>query len=255
MRFYNITIATFLLGICACSSESGSRTDKVSSESQAVTASSADPSLASFPVAVSSAAASTPPVAKSYATHASAASDSLSTLRELVAKNPQLRGFQSAAEADGAALALALPVYMVGINDLLAFRKGDNPNGLLFDKKEVMYPITVNGDVRSSVIVRQSDDGTWGVAIFGRGPVAKAAHEGRSALAAKRGTAQSDVSLIEIPMLGVRLLGNSEKGALMLTALQDIPGTELRAGDTRAANDVFAVLHTLAENVDPNTNN
>jgi hypothetical protein len=185
-------------------------------------------------------------------THAAAATASLATLAELAAKGPPgRRGFNSIGEVQFATLATSLPVFMVRLDSLRAYQSGQDTRALLFDKQEVMYPITVNGEVRSSVVTRKRADGLWEAAAFGRGNVAKAVHIGRQGVSANRGIAESSVSLIEIPTLSARLLGHDERGVLMLTPVYDVPGTAFHAGETHSASEVFAALQPLAAQVDP----
>ena len=180
-------------------------------------------------------------------THAAVAAASLATLAGLVGSGPpERRGFHSIGEAQGTTLAAWLPVFMVGLDDLGAYQTGQDPRTLLLDPREVMYPITVNGEVRSSVFLRQRADGFWEIVRFGGGNVAAVVDAGRQVLSTNRGIAQTEVSLIVIPTLAARLLGHDENGSLMLTPVYDVPGTAFHAGETHSASDVFAVLQPLA---------
>jgi hypothetical protein len=109
--------------------------------------------------------------------------------------------------------------------------------------------VTAGGSVRSSVVVRKAAGG-WKATQFGRAALAKSAVEGRARVASARGVAESAVSYVEVPALLVRMLGHDEKGVLMLTALLDLPGTDIHAGTTLPAADVFAKLHPSALRLD-----
>ncbi len=243
MKLHNLITATFLLGIGACSSPVGSVSEDgpVSKQDQALTASSPSSSAAT---------------ATTRSSHAAAAAASLDTLARLVAKDePKKRGFQSTAEVTSATLSAPLPVFMVGLYDLREYHPGQDPRPLLFDKQEVMYPISVSGEVRSSVVVKKRANGQWEPAEFGRMYVANAAHVGRQHVSRKRGIAEAALSLIEIPTVHARLLAHDERGVLMLTPIYDVPGTALHAGDTLPASEVFATLQPLAAQVDPSVPN
>jgi hypothetical protein len=182
------------------------------------------------------------------APHAVAAAESLRTLAHLVTPKRTL-GFRSVSEASSASLADGLPMFIVGLDDLRSYRVGADPRPLLKDEAKVMYPVTVGGDVRSAVIVRKVN-GNWRATQFGGANLANVAHAGRKHVAAARGVAEPALSLVEIPTMSARLLEHEEGGEPMLTALLDVPGTDLRAGETLPAADVFAKLQPLAAHND-----
>ena len=178
---------------------------------------------------------------------AEAASASLAPLKALVASGrPGSRGFRSAAEVGSASLAASFPVFFVALNNLQAYQAGQDPRVLLIDKQEVMFPVLVDEEVRSSVVVRKRTDGLWEASEFGRGNVVKAVVGIRSSVVNKRQLANTDLSLVEIPTLHARLLAHDESGLLMLTPVFDVQGTDLHAGETRSAGEVLSALQPLA---------
>ncbi len=227
MRLLNAITVTLLLGAAACSSE---------------------------PVGTPGANESTPAPqavgfrsARTAAPHRAVATASLDTLAGLVAQgNPETRGFHSNDEVGIATLAEPMPMYMMGLDGLRAYHPGQDPHTLLIDKEEAMYPLTVGGEVRSSVVVTKNAAGTWETTSFGHANLAKAAYAGRRGVAANRGVAEAELSIVDVPTLGARLLAHEENGKLMLTPMHDVPGTAFRAGDTRSAEEVIAALHPLA---------
>ncbi len=232
-----IFLTAILLGAAGCASRADSSAVDETPASKSVSTSALAPTAASTPAA-------TPTPRTGSATHAAAATASLKTLAHLVSPQKTL-GFQSASEVASASLANPLRMVMVGLDPLKAYRAGDDARPLLLDEGTVIYPVTVGGDARSSVVVRQ-ENGVWKTTQFGRPVLAKLAHEGRARVTAARGVAESDVALVEIPTLSTRMLEHEEKGVPMLTALLDVPGTDLRAGTTLPAADVFAKLQPLA---------
>jgi hypothetical protein len=58
-----------------------------------------------------------------------------------------------------------------------------------------------------------------------------------------------------VDAFGAKFLGHDEKGELMLSPIRDITGTELKAGQTRRAAEVFAMLKPIAQQVEPGTLN
>jgi hypothetical protein len=135
---------------------------------------------------------------------------------------------------------------MVRLDSLKAYKPGDDPRPLFNDERAVFYPVTAAaGDVRSGVVVREVN-GEWKAGEFGRANLAKAAHEGRGRVSSARGVASSAVELVTIPALSTRMLKHEERGVPMLTALLHVHGTDIRAGETHPAADVFAKLQPVA---------
>jgi hypothetical protein len=185
--------------------------------------------------------------------HAQAATASLTTLAHLVKPERNL-GFQSPSEAAASSLAEPLPMYMIGLNQLQTYHAGDDPRPLLMDQASVMYPVTVGGAVRSSMIVRKQN-GQWTTTQYGRANLAKTVHDVRMRVSAARGVGLSDLSLVEIPAMSTRMLAHEEKGVVMLTPLTDVPGTDLHAGTTVTADEALAKLQPLAAQTNGNQPN
>jgi hypothetical protein len=135
---------------------------------------------------------------------------------------------------------------MVGLDTLIAYRPGQATRSLLRDKQEVMYPVTVGGEVRSSIVVKRRADGQWEPAEFRHGAAAKTADAARRNVSARRGIAGGNLVLVEIPALEARLLGHDEHGVLMLTPIDAVTGTALKAGETHSAAEVFSTLQPVA---------
>jgi hypothetical protein len=182
---------------------------------------------------------------KKFSSHIAAAQASLTTLAHLAIADKTL-GFQTPDEAASASLGAPLPMLMVGLNPLRAYHAGDDPRPLLLSQGSLLYPVTVNGDVRSSVLVRKDASGDWKASQFGRPTLASLATEGRTNVSRARGVAAEGLSLVEIPTLSARMLAHEENGVPMLTSLVDVPGTDLHAGETRPAGEVFAKLQPIA---------
>jgi hypothetical protein len=199
---------------------------------------------ASFPEALQS-ASNTAQATGTVSTHAGVAADSLKTFTQLVRPSRTL-GFQSPEEIASVTLAEPFPLFVVGLEDLQAYRTGADARSLFTDQHAVFYPLTVSGEVRSGMVVR-NDNGVWKTSQFGRPVLATRAHAARARLVADRGVAIADVSLVEIPALSIRLLAHLEGGVMMVTPLYDVRGSDFRAGTAVRADDLFATLQPLAE--------
>jgi hypothetical protein len=191
-----------------------------------------------------------------FPTPAAAAAASLSTLSELVAVgSPEKRGFNSTEQAKSAAISNGLPVYFVRLDQLVALKAGSDEKALLFDKHQVVYPVSADGSIRSSVRVQQRPDGNWEAAQFGALETTKASQSALQRVSAARGVDTASFSLIEIPTVSALLLGHTEKGVLQVTPVFDVPGTSFVAGVTYSGAELFSVLSKLAAQVDPRVPN
>jgi hypothetical protein len=187
--------------------------------------------------------------------HALAAAESLSVVKALVAKGrPRSRGFQSVDEVGAARLTHPLPMFMVGLDRLREYKGGD-VRALLIDEEQVMYPLAVNGQARAALVVRKRADGHYSASSFGDTVIAGMVQQARQGLTKARGIAESDFRLIAIPVMGAKFLGHEEGGALMLTALYDLPGTSFRQGEAHRAEEVLAAFQPLAAKMNPDVPN
>jgi hypothetical protein len=164
------------------------------------------------------------------------AAAALPTLRELAERAPAVAGL-TAREAATAQLEPPVRVFWVTLDSLKAYHSGDDPHTLLQDKQTFFYPVTVSGDVRSSITVKQRDT-RWLATDIGHADLAKRV----SALRA----GNADAILIRVPALNNYLVGTMEAGVLRFTPLADIPGSDIRAGVAAPADAVFAALAALA---------
>jgi hypothetical protein len=230
MKPSKLLIATLLfgsaIGNAACSSPTGS-TEPASNVD------SARPRVDS---------ARTAPV---FTEHPAAAAAALPTFARLATKNAGAVGLRADEDARSAALSTALPMYRVGLNPLQDYRAGQDPHPLLVDEESVMYPVTIGGEVRSSVVVEKRD-GAWRASTFGKSNLAKMADGMRTQVSAARGVSPASLSLVEVPTLHAEFVSHDEGGVLMLTSLLDVPGTDIRAGRTLQGADVLAKLQPLA---------
>jgi hypothetical protein len=93
---------------------------------------------------------------KTFADAQAAATESLSTFRQLVnAQNYKELGFESAEEVAKATLGEPIPVLVVSLNQLRQYEPGSDPNKLLTDFNQIHYPVMVGDQVRSAILVDQ----------------------------------------------------------------------------------------------------
>jgi hypothetical protein len=184
---------------------------------------------------------------KTFADAQAAATESLSTFRQLVnAQNYKELGFESAEEVAKATLGEPIPVLVVSLNQLRQYEPGSDPNKLLTDFNQIHYPVMVGDQVRSAILVDQVN-GKWKAGTFGATNPAKLIAAGR------KGTQTSNPSqdaVVEVPSLWLYFLGHrTEDNKLTLTPLTDNAFFGLRAGGAMPAEEVFAALVPAAKSL------
>lgn len=183
------------------------------------------------------------------ASAADAASNGLSTLRSLVkANNFRSMGFESLEEVQSASLGEPLLVYMVRLDQLREYQPGGDPEKMLGEIGQQLYPVLVNGAPRSSVLVAKQGD-QWSPVSYGGANLVKALGQRRSEHAASQKTAAPAYFEVHVAALNMYFLGFREEGKLMLIPLVDDPQYKFAAGTPVPAADAFAALVPAAKAV------
>lgn len=129
---------------------------------------------------------------RTFATEQEAARDALETFTLLVTKeNHKAMGFDSDADVKSASLGEPIQVRMVRLDQLKTFQPGSDPNPLLQETRQVIYPVLIRDETRSSVMLAQSGPGEWRAVSFGNPRLAKQIAETRRRIAAVRQSAQA----------------------------------------------------------------
>jgi hypothetical protein len=171
------------------------------------------------------------------ATSQEAAQAGLKVMQSLVgAENYQGLGFSSVDQAKNAQLSDPLKLYSVPLDALSAYKGDANAAGLLHDAHKLIYPVTVDQQVVSSLSATQHDDG-WRATEFGNSALTRA-------LVAHR--ASKDDFVVWVPALKIYLTARGEGEGLVLTAIMDDPRFDLKAGESLPASRAFAVLQKSA---------
>jgi hypothetical protein len=169
-----------------------------------------------------------------------AASNALATLQKLVTEqNYKAMGFASPSEVKSATLAPPLAQYNIGIDRLKSYQVGQDVNALLTESSEAIYPVTVGGQVRSSVTVVKKGNG-YTTASFGNATIVKELSRFREATA-PQGFA------VRIPAFGMYFLGNRMENRLMLTSVYEDSRLPFRVGEAMPAEEVLKVIVPLAQ--------
>jgi hypothetical protein len=167
-----------------------------------------------------------------------AARKSLEAFRALVtADDFRALGFESFDEVAKAQLGPSLKVSTVPLDRLQKYQQGANPEELLVDANRVIYTVTVNEEVRTSLEVGKVGD-LWQGRSFG-------SPEFIRPLARLR---QSDTDFVVwVPALNAYFMGRRTEGGLTLTPAFDYPEMDLSAGRTLPAASAFAAMVPLAQ--------
>ncbi|MGI8990070.1 MAG: hypothetical protein ACR2I2_10870 [Bryobacteraceae bacterium] len=168
-----------------------------------------------------------------------AATNALATLRKLVSEqNYKTLGFASPGEVKTAALAPPLTIYNIGLDRLKSYQAGQDVNALLAPSSEIIYPVTADGQIRSSVTVVKKDNG-FTTASFGNAEIVKG-------LSRNRGANSPDAFAVRIPAFSMYFLGNRVANRLMLTPVSEDSRLPFRMGVAVPAEDVLKAILPLA---------
>jgi len=145
-------------------------------------------------------------------------------------------GFDSLEEVADAQLGEPLQVSMVPLDLLKEFTQETDPNELLQDGNRVIYPVTVNDEVRSSLEIGPIGGG-WQGTTFGSPELIRPLAEQR---------ARAEDFVVWVPALNMYFMAVRDGEQLILTPAFDYPEANLVAGRTQSASDVFAAIQPLA---------
>lgn len=159
-------------------------------------------------------------------------------------------GFKSLEEMADAQLASPLRLYTVSLVNLASFKPGDNPKTRLVDTYSLIFPVTIDKQFRSSLIVKETHL-QFPKAQHWTSPTKaiesmKARHTGTgfSKLMSKIGKLNPSSSsfLVSFVPLRLLLLGDYKVERLVLTAIEDNPIYNLKAGNEYDAAELFNKL-------------
>ena len=171
----------------------------------------------------------------------------LITLNELVTrKNYTVMGFESLSEVPTARLGEYLQVFMVRLDQLQTYKPGSDPNEILSGGDRVIYPVTVNGQVRSSIVVEKVK-GSWNATSFGGSNQVKILTKVRKADSDSKKLPISSYFVVQVPALNLNFIAHRADEVLMLIPLLDDPSYEFKAGVTMKGDKVFEAILPAAK--------
>lgn len=171
------------------------------------------------------------------------ASAALPTFRQLVAqqKNYREMGFDSPDEISKASVGDPFQVFMVRLDELSKYNENQDPNGLLHERKQFLYPVVVGNQVRSSITVASTAKG-WEATSFGGFNRIKMLSKVRADSIETSKLAPSAYFLVEVPGLKLVFVGYRAGGVLMLSPLLNDPSFNFREGVAMPASRAFTTL-------------
>jgi len=172
------------------------------------------------------------------------ASESLVSFKALVTakQNYKEMGFESMAELDRMTPGVPMQVFMVPLDRLQGYQGGMAPEPLLVDTKHALYPILVDAQARSSIMMSEVQ-GSWKAVSFGSPRMIRMLSAARAGVASGAGIPLSSVFLIEIPALNLYLLGYQAAGVTRAAGVKDDGSTT----PIRPLSAVFADLVPYAK--------
>ncbi|MGB6633092.1 MAG: hypothetical protein WBE52_17775, partial [Terriglobales bacterium] len=178
-----------------------------------------------------------------------AASSGLATLRKLVnANNYRSMGFESQDEVNSGLLGDPLHVFLVRLDLLRQFQPGGDPDKLLSDIGEELYPVLVNDAPRSAVVVEKQGE-QWSPVSYGGANLVKALAQRRAGNSAMAKAAAPTYFEVHVAALNMYFLGYRQKTKLMLIPLVDDPKYKFAAGTPVPAANAFTALVPAAKAV------
>lgn len=179
----------------------------------------------------------------------SAAQASLPNLARLAARNSKALGFATPTEAQRAELSSPMSDFIIGLDTIRKFRPGTDPMSLLRSTGLVVYPVLVEGTVRSSVTMKKQGS-EWKAVAFGAPGLSGALKSSRDKVLARANVRSENTFQVRIPAFHLTFVGHVDNGHLMLTPADGYSQYGFEAGTTLAAEDVLSRLQPEAEHDD-----
>ncbi len=179
-----------------------------------------------------------------------AAAASLATFRKLITdQNFRHMGFDSLEEVKNAALDNSIKEYEIDLNSLKKYRTGDDPEEFLLPAHSLVYPVLVNGRVRTSITLGYRDN-AWKAQAYGRSNLMKIIANQREDLSKNQQLIRSAFFIVRVPALNLAFLGYRVNRTLMFSPILDSPGYGFAAGIPMPSDFVLQRLRSAARDYD-----
>ena len=169
-----------------------------------------------------------------------AAASAIGVLQKMVTgQNFKSLGFDSADQVKQAQVGQPLTVFDVGLEQLKAYKQGTDPNSLLVKSARALYPVTVDGQVKSSFTITHKESG-YQASSFGNAEIIKSLSRYRL------NQTEAGDFVVRVPAFNMYYLGRRVENRLLLVPIIDDPRLKLKPGEAVGAEIVLEQLAPLA---------
>ena len=169
-----------------------------------------------------------------------AATTAIGVLQKMVNEsNFRDLGFDSLDQVKQAQPGQPLKVFEIGLDQLKGYKAETNPDSLLLQSSKTIYPVEVNGQVKSSFTVNHRENG-YQASSFGNAAIIKSLSQYRQS-----GVAGNDF-VVRVPAFNMYYLGRRIENRLLLVPIIDDPRLKLKPGEAVPAQTVLEQLVPLA---------
>jgi hypothetical protein len=169
-----------------------------------------------------------------------AATAALGVLEKLVTdQNFRSLGFESADEVKNAQLGQPLQVFNIGLDKLKSAAHNADAASLLTQSPETIYPVTVQGAVRSSVTIVRKQEG-YAPSSFGNAEIIKALSRFR------RPENGQNEFVLRIPAFNMYFLARRVENQTIVVPVLDDPRIKMKTGEAVPLSSVLETLRSIA---------
>lgn len=171
---------------------------------------------------------------------------SLGEFSQLVTReNFRSMGFESPDEVKTASLGAPMKDFIVKLDSLSKYQPGGSAEELLIPTGQAVFPVMVNGKVRSSITLSKSK-GEWKAVSFGGSNYVKKISKAVEESSRQTGLAKSEYFIARVPALNVFFAGYQREGKIFLVPIMDFPKFDLKAGSSVEAERALSALSQAA---------
>jgi hypothetical protein len=177
----------------------------------------------------------------------SVATQALPTLRKLAnEKSYKTMGFASLQEVEATTLNEPISTSMVRLDDLRAYKHGDDSEKIVKPLEKVVYPVTANGEVRSSITLAKVKN-SWKATGFGGANFIRLITKARTNCSNADHLPLTSYFAVQVPALNTWFIAHRSDNKLMLAPVLSDPALNLVEGQTSPADEVFEKLAPKAK--------
>jgi hypothetical protein len=170
-----------------------------------------------------------------------AAANAVSVLQKLVnEQNYKSLGFQTMDEVKQAQLGQPMEVYYLGLERMKDYQAGEDPNSLLTPSAELIYPVTVGGNVRTGVTIVHKEQG-YESSSLGNADIVKG-------LASYRQSPKEFA--VRIPAFNLYFVGRQVDTRVVLVPIANNPRLKAQAGEATPLEVVVDQLRPYVDSYD-----